>query len=192
MMERALREAGQPYDVVAYVAEGDYRGKFVHWPPDDADQIGVGTPTLIERPNKYDRLKLKERPVVFKIHGAVDRVQGGEWDSYVITEDHYIDYLARINPAELIPATLLAKLKTSHFLFLGYSLSDWNLRVFLHRLWGSGKLKRRSWAVQLDPETIEQEFWEQRGVEIRDAPLAEYIAALHDEVQELPQKEDAP
>jgi hypothetical protein len=32
------------------------------------------------------------RPVILKIHGAVDRVEL-ERDSYVITEDHYIDEL---------------------------------------------------------------------------------------------------
>jgi hypothetical protein len=71
---------------------------------------------------------------------------------------------------------------------LGYSLSDWNLRVILHRLWGDGKLSRRSWAVQLNPETIEADFWKQRGVEILNLPLADYVAALHEQVQALDAK----
>ena len=34
--------------------------------------------------------------MILKIHGAIDRAgPEAEWDSYVITEDHYIDYLTR-------------------------------------------------------------------------------------------------
>ena len=93
-----------------------------------------------------------ERTVILKMHGAVDRANpDATWDSYVITEDHYIEYLARTDIANLVPVTLAAKLRRSHFLFLGYSMRDWNLRVILHRIWGEQKLKYKSWAIQLAP-----------------------------------------
>ena len=188
LMERAFEEIDQPYDVVSYMAEGDDRGKFLHWPAAGTTAVGssLDEPTVIDVPNQYGGLSLKERPVVFKIHGAIDRSVGGEWDSYVITEDHYIDYLARIDPASLIPATLLAKLRRNHFLFLGYSLSDWNLRVILHRIWGEQKLSWQSWAVQLDPDSLEQEFWDQRGVAILNLPLNEYVSALSERLANWP------
>jgi hypothetical protein len=49
-----------------------------------------------------------------------------ENDSYVITEDHYINYLA----AGMSPTFLRAGSQTqkTNFLFMGYSLRDWNLR----------------------------------------------------------------
>ena len=43
----------------------------------------------------------------------------------------------------------MAKMKASHFLFLGYSMRDWNMRVILKRLWKGDQLDRRSWAGQL-------------------------------------------
>jgi hypothetical protein len=185
LMERALQEAGQSYDVVSYVADGEQRGKFVHWPP--ADGESAHEPVVIDRPNEYRGLALDERPVVLKIHGAIDRTSvDGERDSFVITEDHYIDYLTRTDLANLIPVTLVAKLKRSHFLFLGYSLSDWNLRVILHRIWGEQKLSWKSWAVQLNPEPIELEFWDQRGVDIVNARLDQYVAALRERLEALP------
>ncbi len=170
VMERAFDKAGQPYDVVTYIADGDYRGKFLHRPA-GAD------PVIIERPNEYRGLSLDQRPVVLKLHGAVDRLNQ-ERDSYVITEDHYIDYLSRSDISNLIPVTLAAKLRKSHFLFLGYSLRDWNLRVILHRIWGEQKLSWRSWAIQRQPSRIEQEFWSRRGVEILDLLLEDYVAGL--------------
>ncbi len=38
--------------------------------------------------------------MILKIHGAVDRVDDGRRHSYVITEDHYIEYLAHAQRVE--------------------------------------------------------------------------------------------
>jgi hypothetical protein len=171
-LERAFQDADEPFDLISYMADGEQRGKFVHWPPD-------GEPTLIERPNEYRDVWPEQRTVILKMHGAVDRSgPDGQWDSYVITEDHYIDYLTNTDIANLVPVTLAAKLRRSHFLFLGYSMRDWNLRVILHRIWGEQKLKYKSWAVQQAPDEIDREFWELRGVDILDVPLDDYLAAL--------------
>jgi hypothetical protein len=178
LMERAFQGAGEAFDVVSYVADGAQRGKFLHRSPD-------GDARLIERPNEYRGLSLDQRAVILKIHGAVDRATA-EWDSFVITEDHYIDYLTRTDISNLVPVTLVAKLKRSHFLFLGYSLRDWNLRVILHRIWGEQKLSWKSWAIQLDPDPMEEEFWTKRGVEILNVRLEEYVAGLRECVEGLP------
>lgn len=171
VMERAFEDAGEPFDLVAYVAEDkQHRGKFWHWPPG-------GEPRIIERPNKYRGLSLDERSVVLKIHGAVDR-ENPDRDSFVITEDDYIDYLTRTDISNLVPVTLAAKLRRSHFLFLGYSLRDWNLRVILHRIWGEQKLSWQSWSIQLNPQPIEQRIWQKRDVDILDTSLEVYIDEL--------------
>jgi hypothetical protein len=178
-LERAFRDAEEPYDLVTYAAVGPHRGKFLHYPLDD-------DPRPIERPNEYRDISLRERSVILKIHGAVDR-RDPERDSYVITEDNYIDYLAHSDLAALLPVTLAAKLQRSHFLFLGYSMRDWNLRVILHRIWGEQRLKWRSWAVQIEPEPIDTEFWRARGVDIFDIRLETYVAALADGLAALPE-----
>lgn len=178
-LERAFREVGEPFDLVCYIAEGEHRGKFAHWPPE-------GEPTLIEIPNEYEKLRPGERSVILKIHGAVDRVGlEGEWDSYVITEDHYIDYLTRTEIQNLVPVMLAMQLRRSHFLFLGYSMRDWNLRVILHRIWGEQRLKYKSWAIQRDPDRLEREFWGLRGVDVYDVALEEYVPALEAALSEL-------
>ena len=175
-LERAFDAVDEPYDVVWYIAEGEPRGKFWHRPPGGTD------PIVIERPNSYDGLAVDERTVILKIHGAIDR-QNADRDSYVITEDHYIDYLAHGNLSQLIPAYLMARMRTSHFLFLGYSMRDWNLRVILHRIWGERKRRNESWAVQAAPEEIETRFWKDRGVDILDIRLERYIAELQAQLE---------
>ena len=119
------------------------------------------------------------------MHGAVDRVDP-ERDSFVITEDQFIDYLTRADFSSLVPVTLAAKLRRSHFLFLGYGLRDWNMRVVLHRIWGKQSLMYKSWAVPLNTQPIDQEFWRKRDVDILDVRLEDYITAMSDQLQALP------
>jgi hypothetical protein len=180
VLERAFEAADEPFDLVWYVAEGKQRGKFLHCPPG-------GEARLIEKPNEYYDLSLDQRSVILKVHGAVNRtIRGVEQDSYVITEDHYIDYVTRTDISNLLPVTLTAKLRWSHILFLGYGLRDWNLRVILHRIWEERKLTWKSWAIQLNAEDLDKRSWSQRNVEILDVCLEDYLAALDDRMQALP------
>ena len=161
----------EPFDVVWYAADGP-RGRFWHLEP-----AAGAEPHLIERPNEYDRISLNERTVILKFHGAVDRVDPGR-DSYVITEDHYIDYLTRTHVTTLLPPELMAKLNRSHFLFLAYALRDWNVRVILHRIWERQRLDYTSWAVQLGADPVDSRMWETRNVDIRSIDLGEYVREL--------------
>ena len=60
----------------------------------------------IDDPAPYREFALEERSVILKIHGDVDR-EDRERDTFVVTEDHYIDYLAGENVRALIPAYLM-------------------------------------------------------------------------------------
>ena len=68
-----------------------------------------------------------------------------------------------------------------HFLFLGYSMRDWNLRVILSRIWGAQQLDLKSWAVQREPadpraREIEEALWRDRGdVDLLYVELGEYV-----------------
>ena len=171
-LERAFLEAGEEFDVVSYLAAGRNRGKFCHLAPD-------GTGTLIEVPNTYaTELSLERRTVILKLHGQVGKSDEREWESFVVTEDDYIEYLAQSEVASLVPVALGAKLRRSHFLFLGYTMADWNLRVILHRLWGDEPLRYRSWAVQPEPKPFEFEFWRRRDVDVVELSFEQYTETL--------------
>lgn len=194
VLEHALAAVGEPYDLVWYVAQGPDTGKFMHRAPSEP-------PVLIEDPDRYvTPFDLTERSVVLKIHGAIDRAAGGN-DSFVITEDHYIEYLTRTDVRRLIPSGLLAKLRTSSVLFLGYSMRDWNLRAIFHRIWQEERLGWTSWAIRRPlpvPDVgdedagdererrrwaaleadLEEGFWNDRGVDILDVELQDYTVAL--------------
>ena len=170
-LEQAFVEAGEEFDVVAYLAAGRNRGRFCHIAPD-------GSVELIDVPNTYIDLSLERRTIILKLHGQVDRSGEREWESFVVTEDDYIDYLAQTDVASVVPVSVAAKLRRSHFLFLGYTMADWNLRVILNRLWGDQPLSYRSWAIQPQPMPFEREFWRRRDVDVFELPLADYVGAL--------------
>ena len=183
-MERAFADAGEPYDVLSYIADGDDAGRFMHRPHE-------AEPCVVEVPNEYQGLAISERTVILKLHGAIDRADPA-WDSYVITEDDYIAYLTQTDISGLLPATLSAELSRRHFLFLGYSLRDWNLRVILHRIWGRQRRRYNSWAVQLHPHELDCAFWDERKVEIFDIALDQYVAELARGIAELGDAEGPP
>ena len=175
-LERAFSDAGEEFDVVVYLATGRNRGRFLHLAPDRE-------PTLITVPNTYaTELSLDRRTVILRLHGRVDPDADRTWESFVVTEDDYIGYLAPGELASAIPVGLAARLRRSHFLLLGYALRDWNLRLLLNRMWGDDKLAYRSWSVQPDASTLETEFWRRRDVDVFRSPVDEYVTALEQRI----------
>ena len=102
-LESAFLEAGEAFDVVSYIATGPAREVLPHrarrqWPAHRSA-------------NTYaTELSLESRTVILKLHGQVDRGARREWESFVVTEDDYIDYLTRTDLAGAVPVSLAAKL----------------------------------------------------------------------------------
>jgi hypothetical protein len=178
ILESAFAEAGVPFDVVSYEAEGDKRGKFWHWK-------GDGEPTLIDLPNQYQAFSLDQRAVILKVHGAFVRANPDR-DSYVITEDDCLDYLTRTDISNLLPVELARILRKSHFLFLGSRLPEWNLRVIFHRIWREQRLIYNSWIIPFNLSQGHQQFWLNRNVDPIQVKLADYIDQLTERLQRIP------
>ena len=103
--------------MVSYVATGRDKGRFVHTAPDGRD-------TVIEVPNSYGDLSLEERTVILKLHGRSTPIPRGTRE---LRGDRGRLHRLRCERrrSSLVPVTLAAVLRRSHFLFLGYSLRDW-------------------------------------------------------------------
>jgi DNA-binding SARP family transcriptional activator len=171
-LEKAFEEAGEELDIVAYVATGQHRGRFWHRAPG-------APPRPIDVPNTYaTELDVARRTILLKLHGAVDPLPEREWESFVITEDDYIDYLGRSELTAVVPVSLAARLRRSHFLFLGYEMADWNLRLILNRIWGERPVGYRSWAVQCAPSPLAVAFWRRFDVSALDVEPTSYVELL--------------
>ncbi len=171
LIERAYSAKDRAYHVVIHTTNPKLGYQLFWWPPGEPKPQEV-------IPNKLD-INLEADTVIYKMHGAVDRRELAR-DQYVITEDDYIDFLARMTMKKAIPAIFADLFQTRHFLFLGYSLRDWNLRVVLNRIEkGLHRTKGiKSWAIQYDTSPLEQRLWQERGVEVYDMTIEEFVKEL--------------
>jgi hypothetical protein len=170
-LEQAFEAAEEPYSVFFYRASREGRCWLRHGENADAE--------VIARPETYTDVSLDERSVILKVHGAVDRRERRSFnDSYVISEDHYIDFLASTRLQTLVPKGLLVPLLNSALLFLGYKLKDWNLRVILHELWSNRDYGYPAWAVQREVDDVDAAIWRSRNVNLHDAGLCDYVDDL--------------
>lgn len=183
VLERALEVQGEEFDVLYFQAEGADAGFFYHIPYQQE-------PRVIRNPEGYTDLPIElgkgnQRTIIVKIHGALSRI-GPENSSFVITEDDYIDYLSRVRTQQPLPKVLEAEFKKTRFLFLGYSLRDWNMRVFLRRISLDRTLQStKSWAIMDRAEKLEECFWRSNNVEILKMSLRDYITALTERLNSL-------
>jgi hypothetical protein len=172
VLERAFAEADEPVDVVVYEARRDEQ-RFVHLRPD-------GERVTIVEPARYRDFALEQRSVILKIHGDVDR-DDSELDTFVVTEDHYIDYLAGESVRALIPAYLMRRLRESDLLFLGYSMRDWNLRVILRQIWAEQGVSTGGWSIQRSPSELDERFWARQRIEILAVPLEDWVDSMREQ-----------
>lgn len=164
LIEKAFKSACQPYDTVIHVVSGDGKGD-LEWCPHE------GKPERLL--SKQLDIDLNSVSVIYKMHGAIEQADtlGGK---YVITEDDYIDFLTRFGRLSAFPRSFAEPFQKRPFLFLGYGLYDWNLRVLLNRI-----DKRRktdaivSWAIETLPKALESELWRKRNVRVFDGVTLE-------------------
>ncbi len=178
LVEQAFRSAGKPYDLVIYPADRkDIANAVLWW------THGAPEPQVVA-PNELD-IDLSKTNVIYKMHGTV-HPQVPKWDNFVITEEDYVEFLSRMTANAAIPSIFYEHFRDRSFLFLGYSLGDWNLRVILKNL--SKYLSKRvaegddevlpSWSIQLKPSELERRLWEKRNVNIFDITIDEFVAKL--------------
>jgi hypothetical protein len=175
LLEEAFREKDKPFDLVVYPSDSTEHANSVLWWRYRAEE-----PEPLP-PNQLD-IDLETTNVIFKMHGTVDRT-GGAWDNFVVTEEDYVEFLSRLTANAAIPAIFFDYFLERSFLFLGYGLRDWNLRVILKNL---GLLLARqgrgedlpSWAIQHQSSELERMLWKSRKVNIFDVLIDEFVAKL--------------
>jgi len=170
LMEQALLEANQAYDVIAYV-------------PSDSAQVEY-TPFGYPQPELVDprKIPLESRAtVVVRLHGPAKKYgQTG----YVLTEEDQIDWL--LNSHNLLPPLLMRSRRASCLLSLGHSARDWSQRALLRMLYDSkyspkGE-RESSWAVALNPAPLSIMTWQRYGVAVYNIELNEWVGRMMQEM----------
>ena len=182
-LERAFERAHEPFDLAVCIAAGKDRGRFLHIPWYDAEDRAI---EAITRPNEYVEFPIDDygdlsRTVIMKVHGGAmhDAPPGLQVPTgFIVTEDDYIGFLSEGSIENLVPTQLLTKLRDSNFLFLGYSVREWNLRVFLRRVWNEGEPGATSWAVDAGADEVDDDFWRTLEIDRFHLAPADYLADL--------------
>jgi hypothetical protein len=170
-LEQAFDDEEQPYDIISYVERRGFRLT-----------LHNGQTKFLSNDDYYTAPL--DRTLILKIHGAVDR-KYWQRSSFVITEDDYIDYVAFRIP-DRIPATLLDEIQSRRFLFLGYSLSDWNLRVLLRSIKAHSPFQEDSLAVMNSHEEWDPMYWKKHGVLLEKWSLKDCMATLDEQLDDFP------
>jgi SIR2-like protein len=176
LTEKAFVEARRPYFLVSHLTDRTDWAEAVLWWKYDPSNPNFGKPEAFNPdpvyPSELTRyVDLTTTTVIYKMHGTVDNYRN-EWNSYVITEDDYVDFLSRMTTNTAIPAMFIEYFASRHFLFLGYGLRDWNFRIVLRDLFRNRRPdQRRSWAIQYHPSELEKQLWDRRGVDIYDVSI---------------------
>ena len=138
LMEDALDARGVPY-VVLSTRCSDHKvlvrfSKTVSSKSDEAQRVAE-IKRLTERnseryPNAFTLQKPRSLVVLYKIHGdlcpELDQKTG---DGVIISDNDYVNYISQMNTQEgTIPVQVSDLMRSKPFLFLGYSLNDWNVR----------------------------------------------------------------
>ena len=185
LVEQAFRAKGKPYDLVIYPTDRKAIANAILWWPHGASE------PLVKEPRKLD-IDLARTTVIYKMHGTI-MPENNKWDSFVITEEDYVEFLSRMTTNTAIPSLFYPYFRERSFLFLGYSLRDWNLRVILKNL--SKYFPKRqanrdddedqlpSWAIQRNPFELERKLWDKRRVTIFDVALDEFARKLRERME---------
>ena len=167
MLEQALKAAGKSPIMHRYHLRGDKR--------ENPEFVLPGTPAS---------------PVVFHLFGSAE-----EPSSLVLSENDILDFLIRVvSERPPLPNSLLRVLKRvgQSFLFVGFGIKHWDLRILLKILLRALELNRSGPAIAAEPldgliqaDRDEMILFYQRGtrVELEDADVGAFLTKLSDRLE---------
>jgi hypothetical protein len=128
-----------------------------------------------------------KRPFILKIHGDFSKP-----DSIVVTDEDYIQFVLRMSdkhPYNPFGKNVLTHLVNFQILFIGYSLTDYNLRLLFKTLrWNLDASEiRPAFSVDIKPDSLIRDVWElqRRYVSFLAVDLWEFVPKLHARVMTL-------
>ena len=173
LMEQAFRQQGKPYDLIIYPTDNmEMKNGFLWWPH------GADAPKEVDS-NGFD-IDLKTRSVIYKMHGTiVPEVE--EYNHFVISEDDYVNFLARLTQRTAVPSFIYPYLEDRRFLFLGYSLNDWNIKVILRRIHNDIPKTIKTnphYAIQYPVKEVDEILWRSRNVHIFNSKVDDFVEKI--------------
>lgn len=164
-----------------------------------ADKAAIQYDLSVYSPNYKPRVKTQDcadtpdsrRPFILKVHGDISKPE-----SIVITEEDYIQFVLRMSdkqPHHPVGKNVLAYLNKWPTLFIGYRLTDYNLRLLFKTLrWKmDAAYIPPTYSVDIDPDVLIRDVYEsqKRYVTFIVEDLWDFVPRLYQAVKgkEMPQ-----
>lgn len=146
--------------------------------------VRVYDPTRTSPPEDVPMDPDEEKPILLKLHGDIDKPE-----SVVITEEDYIAFIQRMSNPHFHPIHefIRVRMRAWPFLFVGYSLKDYNLRLLFRTLrWGIDVANfPLSFSVDPYPDNLVVAVWQrspQPMVSFIEEDLWSFVPALYQAV----------
>jgi hypothetical protein len=161
-------------------------------PPSSANRFALARPV----PNEFDsdevvKAAAKVRmAIVYKVHGCIVEWKGPQdpRDTIVISDNDYVANISRFSHNDgVIPlcvSDILKGQQLPYFLFLGYSLSDWNIRGMLRAIRtkrageGNEEQDYGDYTVVRNFTLIDETFFTQNKIRIIHEDLKNFTPAM--------------
>jgi hypothetical protein len=119
--------------------------------------------------------------VIYKIHGCLSKESEFSKEGLVISDNDYVDFVSQMSKLGVIPAHVSDLMLEKPMWFLGYSLSDWNVRSIYETIKSKcnpdGK-KLKDYSVMYSVGIFESLFFEKNDITILQASLNEFVAQI--------------
>jgi len=133
-----------------------------------------------EYPGNFVLSKAQSVVIIYKIHGCLHPDINFENEGLVVSDNDYVDYVTQMSKIGIIPATVSELMREKRFWFLGYSLSDWNVRSIYETIKQKSDpdRKNRDYSVMYSVGDFEGLFFEKNEIRIFQASLNEFVDGI--------------
>jgi hypothetical protein len=132
-------------------------------------------------PKDFTLSKSQNLVVIHKIHGCLSKDSEFAQEGLVISDNDYVDYVSQMAKSDLIPAHVFELMWEKPMWFLGYSLSDWNVRSIYETIKSKcnpdGK-KLKDYSVMYSVGVFESLFFGKNDIAILQASLNDFVTEI--------------
>lgn len=133
-----------------------------------------------QAPTGFVLFKAQKVAIIYKLHGCIKLNYANE--GLVISDNDYVNYLSQMNKTGMIPSTVSELMRNKPLWFLGYSLSDWNVRSIYETVKKksnpNGKDDIRDFAVMYSVGDFERLFFDKNKITIGNTDLNRFADGI--------------
>jgi hypothetical protein len=182
LLETALAQVNVPYAVLSLYKKD---GKIHVRAAKGLEELELDKSNPPCYPNQFLLSRREPLVVVYKIHGCLARERPNAADSVIISDNDYVDYISRMSTNEgVIPVHVGTLMRDKPFLFLGYSLKDWNVRsVFETMVRKRGSSDGvRDYLVTKSYTPFDEAYYTKHNIQVLKSELNAFVKGIRAQV----------